>query len=89
MGFRNIRRFHDFPSDQNYRVLLPSTNAFDVESPDKFSSILHLSWDHRKLYFTNSGVVCLSRPESPRIPKSPRPRVLVPVPLLVTASYKG
>ena len=78
-GFRNIRRFHYFPADQNYRILLPSTNAFDVESPHKLSSILHLPRDYRKLYFTNSGVVCLSRP---RVPASH-----VPVLLLVTACH--
>ena len=32
-GFPNIRGFHNFPADQNYRVLLPSTNAFDIASP--------------------------------------------------------
>ena len=87
-GFRNIRGFHNFPADQNYRVLLPSTNTFDVESPDKLFSILHLSRDHRRLYFTNSGVVCLSRPRVPArplvraspsptssSPRVPRPRV--------------
>ena len=82
-SFLNIGKFHNFPADQNYRVLLPSTNALDVASPDKLSSIWHLSQDHRKLYFTNSDVECLSRPRvpaGPRVPASHGPESRVPRP---------
>ena len=79
-GFLNIDRFHNFPADQTYRVLLPSTNAYDVASPDKLSSIWHLSRDHRKLYFTNSGVECLARPQVPasHVPESHIPESHIP-----------
>ena len=56
------------------------------QTTDKLSSILHLSWDHWKLYFTNSAqksgfvyrILVYYFPESPRVPKSPRPTSLSP-----------
>ena len=42
-GFRNLRRFHNFLADQNYRVLLPSTDSFDIASPVFLGHCLNLA----------------------------------------------
>ena len=46
-GFRNIRGFHNVPADQNYPVLLPSTNAFDIASPFIFNmAVMQILTEH-------------------------------------------